>query len=122
MCVRFTFCRFYIFSAIILSALAAHADTTWGFISSNAFPSLVFSNPVCIVTPPGETNRLFILEKHGRVIVITNLAAPTRAIFMDLSSQVTVVNSSESADFGSEEGLLGLAFHPGYSSNRLFYL
>ena len=31
-----------------------------------------------ISTPPGETNRVFILEKHGRVIVITNLAAPTR--------------------------------------------
>ena len=59
----------------------ARAATTWGYVPTNAFPSLVFSNPVCITSPPGETNRLFIVEKHGRIVAITNLANPTRDHF-----------------------------------------
>src|SRR6266436_842781 len=74
------------------------------YVSANAFPSLVFTNPVCITSPPGETNRLFIVEKKGKIVVVTNLAAPTRSIFMDISGSVSS---------GGEEGLLGLAFHPG---------
>jgi glucose/arabinose dehydrogenase len=104
-----------------LAAGAAGAQTP-GYTWSNAFPNLVFSNPVCLTTPPGETNRLFIVEKHGRIIVITNLASPTRTVFLDISPRVTVVNTSESADVNGEEGLLGLAFHPGYTSNRFFYV
>jgi glucose/arabinose dehydrogenase len=100
----------------------ARALTAWGYIPTNAFPSLVFSNPVCITSPPGETNRLFIVEKHGRIIVITNLMAPTRTIFMDISSRVSVVSSSESADVNSEEGMLSMVFDPGYATNRYFYV
>ena len=77
---------------------------------------------MCMTTPPGETNRLFIVEKHGDIIVITNLASPTRTIFMDISSRVSIVNSSESADVNSEQGMLGLAFHPGYATNGYFYV
>src|SRR5262249_14656254 len=72
------FSRLTFYCALLLAAASSvRADTTWGYIASNAFPTLVFSNPVSITSPPGETNRLFILEKHGRIIVITNLAAPT---------------------------------------------
>jgi len=60
---------------------------------------------------PGETNRLFILEKGGDIAVITNLASPTRSVFMSLP----VVADSES-------GMLGLAFHPGYATNGYFFL
>src|SRR3981081_1357874 len=53
-----------------------------GFTLDNAFPGLNFSTmPVCIASPPGETNRLFILEKGGNIAVITNLASPTRSVF-----------------------------------------
>jgi len=90
---------------------------TFGYSSTNALGNLVFTNPVAITSPPGETNRLFILEKRGRIIVITNLAAPTRTIFMDVVSRVTANDT-----VGGEEGLLGLAFHPGYATNRYFYL
>ncbi len=82
-----------------------------GYSLVDAFPGVTFSEPVCIASPPGETNRLFILEKGGTMVVITNLAHPTRTVFM----QLTVMSDSES-------GLLGLAFHPGYATNRLFFL
>ena len=82
-----------------------------GYSLVDAFPTLRFSEPVGFATPPGETNRLFVLEKSGTIVVITNLAAPTRTVFMKLP----VMSDSES-------GLLGLAFHPGYATNRLFFL
>lgn len=115
-------CILWIGGVIVFTDLPAHALTTWGYIPTNAFPGLIFSNPVCITSPPGETNRLFIVEKHGRIIVITNLMSPTRTIFMDMSSRVSVVNSSESADVNSEEGMLSMAFDPGYATNRYFYV
>jgi len=109
---------------ILAAGPSAHAATTWGYIPTNAFTSLVFSNPTCITSPPGETNRLFILEKHGRIVVITNLANPTRTIFMDLSGKVRVGSHPENLDVNGEEGLLGLAFHPHYANptNRFFYI
>ena len=89
----------------------------FGYYTTNAFGALTFTNPVCLRTPPGETNRLFVLEKRGRVTVITNLAAPTRTVLLDLTSRVTGDTSQ-----GDERGLLGMAFHPGYATNRYFYL
>ncbi len=112
----------YCFSIGFLFAGLPAGAQTFGYTWSNAFPGLIFSNPVCITTPPGETNRAFILEKHGRVIVITNLATPTRTIFMDISSRVTVQNPNDALDVNGEAGLLGLAFHPQYAANGLFYL
>lgn len=84
-----------------------------GFTTTNAFPGLTFADPVAITTPPGDTNRLFIVEQAGRIIVITNLANPTRTTFLDIRSRVVS---------GGEQGLLGLAFHPQYARNRQFYV
>jgi len=83
----------------------------FGYTTANAFPGLSFNQPVCIASPPGETNRLFVLEKGGSLVVITNLAAPTRTLFMTLT-----------VDAQSESGLLGLAFHPGHATNRYLYV
>jgi glucose/arabinose dehydrogenase/mono/diheme cytochrome c family protein len=90
---------------------------SFGYTSTNAFGTMTFTNPVAIASPPGETNRIFILEKRGRIIVVTNLAAPTRTMFMDLTARV-----SASETVSDERGLLGIAFHPGYATNRYFYV
>src|SRR5262249_32454504 len=87
-----------------------------GYLLVNAFPTVPLTNPVCIKSPPGETNRLFILERGindniGKIIVITNLASPTRTVFMTLP----VLSDVESE-------VLGLAFHPGYATNGYFYI
>jgi glucose/arabinose dehydrogenase len=122
---RSSFAQFLAVSIVAGASVAwggARAATTWGYVPTNAFPSLVFSNPVCITSPPGETNRLFVVEKHGRIVAITNLAAPTRTIFMDLSSRVSVVNTSESGDLNNEEGMLSMTFDPGYATNSYFYV
>src|SRR5262249_60810958 len=61
-----------------------------------------------ITVPPGET-RYFIAGKDGTISIIENGAARAPAF-----AKLTVLDSGE-------EGLLGMAFHPGYASNgRLF--
>jgi glucose/arabinose dehydrogenase len=106
---------------LTLALLSPLSRASAAFVRSNAFPSLTFTNPICITSVPGETNRLFIAEKKGRIVVITNLAAPTRTIFMDISTSSKIMSAADTS-VGGEEGLLGLAFHPGYATNGYFYV
>lgn len=84
----------------------------YGYQFSDAL-GLPFEAPVVITSPPGETNRLFIVEQRGRIIVITNLAQPTATVFLNLVSRTV---------YGGEQGLLGLAFHPDYARNGRFFV
>ena len=75
------------------------------------------SAPVYAAAAPGDFTRLFIVEKvsgtSGRIRVLrtaTNTLVGTPAL--------SVLNVST----GNEQGLLGLAFHPNYVTNRLFYV
>src|SRR5436189_2298855 len=102
-------------------ALAASrvANTTLSFLqdpyqysTEAAFPGVSFDSAVALASPPGETNRLFVVEKAGRIYVLNNLAVPSKTLFLDISDRVNPTG---------EGGLLGLAFHPGYRSNRFFF-
>ena len=63
--------------------------------------------PVLVLSAPGDASRLFVVEKGGTVRILKNgVLLPTP--FIDLSGRVTT---------GSEQGLLGMAFHP--SDNRV---
>ncbi|HYE31143.1 MAG TPA: PQQ-dependent sugar dehydrogenase [Methylomirabilota bacterium] len=86
------------------------------FIAENAFPGLSFQNPVAITSPAGD-QRLFIIERPGRIYVITNLSAPTKTLFLDISHRV----DSDYQGNGSE-GLTSIAFHPNFRSNRQIFL
>jgi glucose/arabinose dehydrogenase len=75
------------------------------------------SRPLFVTAPPGDVSRLFILEQDGRVRVFKDGALLSRP-FLDLGSQTR----SPGSGGGWEEGLLGMAFHPRYAENRLFYV
>jgi glucose/arabinose dehydrogenase len=85
-----------------------------GFGTIDPLNGLVFNQPVAIATSPSDTNRLFVVERPGTIVIITNLSAPTRSIFLDLK------NVTESRNL--EAGLLGLEFHPGFATNGYFYV
>ncbi|WP_367874464.1 PQQ-dependent sugar dehydrogenase [Luteolibacter sp. Populi] len=87
----------------------------------NAFPAISFENPLAIVTPPGETNRIFVVEKGGDIEVIPNLATPVASTFLNLDE---IVNGRVPGSFktSSECGLLGLAFHPQFATNGRFFV
>ena len=69
--------------------------------------------PVGLAHAGDGSRRLFVLEKAGRIRVLENgtmLDAP----LLDITGRV----GSEQ----SEQGLLGLAFHPSFTQNGLFYV
>ena len=71
-----------------------------------------FQNPVDIVAAPGDTTRLFIVEQPGRIRIVRDgivVATP----FLDVGAKTTG---------GGESGLLGLAFHPDYATNRRLFV
>jgi len=71
-----------------------------------------FDSPVYVTSAKDGTGRLFVVEKTGKIRVIKNGAVlPTP--LLDVSSQISR---------GTEQGLLGLAFHPSFRTNGLFYV
>ena len=64
-----------------------------------------------------EDDRLFVVQRAGKIRIVENMGGGDWQItgtFLDIRSRVE--------DGGSEQGLLGLAFHPDYDSNGLFYV
>jgi uncharacterized repeat protein (TIGR03806 family) len=94
----------------------------------NAFAGLSFDQPVCIASPPGDTQRVFICQKGGLLRVIPNVTAatPTASTVLTLSAATGGLfngrNPAEAINTGSECGLLGMAFHPNYASNGHVFL
>ena len=68
--------------------------------------------PLGLERPPGD-NRFFVVQQPGTVRIIEN-GALRPGNFLDIQS---LVNFD-----GQEQGLLGLTFHPNYSTNRKFYV
>ncbi len=88
---------------------------SFGYSMQRFLGPLTFPNGVALRTPPGETNRLFVLERAGRIAVVPNLTAPTREVFLDLTARVRTDNFNEM-------GLLGFTFHPQYATNGRFFV
>ena len=80
-----------------------------------AFTNLEFRGLTNLVQPPGGDDRLFVSEQAGRVLAFSNDPEVSEAdVVLDLRDQVN--------DSGSEEGLLGLAFDPGFYDNGHLYV
>jgi uncharacterized repeat protein (TIGR03806 family) len=82
----------------------------------DAFPSLSsFASPVYVTHAPSGADRLFVVERRGRIRVFPNVpTAASYSTFLDITNLVTAA--------GGEEGLLGLAFDPDYATNGSFYV
>jgi glucose/arabinose dehydrogenase len=82
--------------------------------SSFALQQLVtgLSSPLGLEQPNDGSNRLFVVEQGGRIKIIQN-GAVLSAAFLDISSKVTT---------GGEMGLLGVTFHPSFSTNGKLYV
>ncbi|WP_396155846.1 PQQ-dependent sugar dehydrogenase [Flavobacterium sp.] len=69
------------------------------------------TNAVAIVHPPADS-RLFVVQKTGAIRIVNSNGTVNATPFL------TVTGLSS----GSEQGLLGLAFHPNYATNGLFFI
>ncbi|MDP9019816.1 MAG: PQQ-dependent sugar dehydrogenase [Actinomycetota bacterium] len=66
--------------------------------------------PTYVGAAPGDPRALWALEQPGRVL---RLEGDEQAIALDISDNVSA---------GTESGLLGIAFHPGFASNGRVFL
>ncbi|HEU4577938.1 MAG TPA: PQQ-dependent sugar dehydrogenase, partial [Polyangiaceae bacterium] len=72
------------------------------------------TRPIYVTQAPGDDSRLFIMLKGGTIRVVQDgQLQPTP--FIDVSSMLN-------DDGDREQGLLGMAFHPDFATNGLFYL
>ena len=58
-------------------------------------------------------DRLFIVQQNGVIVILEEDGSLLNQPFLNISDRIT---------FGGERGLLGLAFHPNFANNRLFYV
>ena len=70
------------------------------------------SKPVFLTSAHDGTSRLFIVEKTGRIKIMKDGRIRSTP-FLSLAGHVST---------GSEQGLLGLAFHPNFENNRKLYV
>lgn len=101
--------------AILSPPTVRAADPGLPYVGYPAFGPMKFNQPLGIVSAPGDRDRIFILEKTGRLLVL-DLTSPTpkHRVFLDLTARIR--------DSSSEQGLLALAFHPDWKKNRQFYI
>ncbi len=94
-------------AVLALFASAAHAAVSRELITNG------FSSPVHVAAPPGDSTRLFVVQRGGliRIINLSNntiLGTP----FLNVSA-----GPETDVDTQGEGGLLSMAFHPDYASN-----
>lgn len=69
--------------------------------------------PDYAVSPPGDTNRLFVVEQSGLLRIIQN-GGLLPGTALDISGLIST--SFNPANPNDERGFLGLAFHPGFNN------
>jgi glucose/arabinose dehydrogenase len=70
------------------------------------------SSPLDLEQPNDSSGRLFVVQQGGTIRIIQNGALLPQP-FLDISAKVIAQD---------EMGLLGITFHPSYSTNRKFYV
>ena len=95
-----------LFAGMLTATAAAQTPIKAELVASG------FNRPVFVTHAPGDSNRLYVVEKNqGDIEILTN--GVLSGTFIDLTSL--------GVSTGSEQGLLGLAFHPDYETNKWFF-
>ncbi len=76
-----------------------------------------FSSPIFVTQPPNEPDALYVVERGGVIRVVRNGAV---SVFLDIG--VSALGTPNQITGSDERGLLGLAFHPGWPTDRRFYV
>lgn len=74
-----------------------------------------YDTPVFVTSAPGRPDQLFVVEKGGQIEILNAVTGVKQA-----TPFLTIPPGELRTD--GEEGLLGLAFDPGYATNGRFYV
>lgn len=107
--------KFAVPAALLLTALIFSLPVFSQVSFVNAFPGLTFSLPLFLTHSGDGTNRIFVVQQRGLIKVFPNDSLTS-------SSQTFLDLTNKASQSGNERGLLGLAFHPNYSTNRFFFV
>ena len=99
------------FLAILMTQQSGAQTAPPSFVIENPFPTASFSLPVQIVFLPD--GRKFVVEKEGRVWVVTSSGTKLAAPFIDLTAKVLS---------NVDRGLDGIAIDPDFATNRWVYM
>jgi glucose/arabinose dehydrogenase len=80
-------------------------------------------SPVGGAVAPGDKKHIYVFDQVGQIWSINisdNHRTPQRTLFLDVSSRMVTLGLFPPLNY-DERGLLGLAFHPDYKKNGLFY-
>ena len=102
--------NFIVLLLIVLFSASANAQ----FSLEEAFPNLLFSSALYLTHAGDGSNRIFVVERSGRIQVFDN--SPS------VSTKDTLLDITDRVSASGEMGLLGLAFHPDYETNGYFYV
>ncbi len=94
-------------SLVITPIYAQESDESLQIIAEG------FSFVTAITQPAGELDRLFVADLKGKIYVI-EAGAVQENVFLDVSANITTLSYGQ--------GLLGMAFHPDYANNGLFFV
>lgn len=119
---RVVFAALFLVLTAIMAVVVNIVDAQSGFPDPAGYQwALVsegFDNPIYMTTANDGSNRLFVVEQTGLIWIVEDgeqLSEP----FLDYSSKIppAVLRGGY-----SEQGLLGLAFHPDYADNGYFFI
>jgi glucose/arabinose dehydrogenase len=80
-----------------------------------AFPALSLKRTVWMSEAPDQSGRMFIVQQEGRILSThKDTDGSTSKEFLNIVDRKPFVDN--------EEGLLSVAFHPGFKTNHLFYI
>jgi glucose/arabinose dehydrogenase len=76
-----------------------------------------FTSPIALTEAPDRSGRLFVVDQSGVIRIIAADGSLVAEPFLDVRGRMVTLRTNF-----DERGLLGLAFHPRYSSNGRFYV
>jgi hypothetical protein len=105
-----TLAGFGIIGVLVLGNTASPREAAAAINLSPVLSGL--TSPIFVTNAGDGSNRLFVVEQAG-IIKVVQPGSATPTVFLDVHLRVLS---------GGERGLLGLAFHPQYATNRRFFV
>lgn len=106
---------------LVILLIAFIIISLYGFIGPKneyssyiTFPRLSFDEPIGFEQPSQDKSRNYVYQKNGLVYSFENSQFTNdKELFLNLTSKVT--------KYSNEDGFLGMAFHPDFEENGIFY-
>lgn len=111
--IRASVCALFLVAFAVGRPDEVRAAIDWPTLGFTEVLTNAFSHPVCITHAGDGSQRLFVVQQAGLISIIQNsnlLTAP----FLNITNHVFSA--------GAEQGLLGLAFPPGFPTVNHFYV